>query len=66
MKEHRKPHLFRWPKHWQLDIPWFRGWLSLGWCWSREKRRNASPLVAYWSPDATPCHERAVGFMPTI
>lgn len=52
----RKAYLFRWHRHWQLDMPCASGWLSLGLSW----RYGVRP-IAYWSPDATPVHPRAKG-----
>jgi hypothetical protein len=62
----RKPYLFKWHRHWQLDIPLGRRWLCVGWCWSNNKHPAKSGLVLYWSPNATPSHPRAWGFRPTV
>lgn len=48
--------LFRWHRHWQLDIRLQRGFLCLGTNW-----RDRYQLIAYWSPDATPMHRLARG-----
>ena len=60
----RRPHLFRWYRHWQLDAPtWPVGWLSLGFKSERRSGTRFGPWrpVAYWSPDATPLHPQARG-----
>lgn len=54
----RRPHLFRWHQHWQWDVPFGRGWLSLGASW----RSGRIQPVAYWSPDATPSNPLARGW----
>lgn len=51
-----RPHLFRWWKRTQLDLPCHGGWLSLG-----LDRRDWWKPIAYWSPDATPAHPEAKG-----
>lgn len=49
-------YLFRWWRHTQLDVRLRSRYLSLGLDWRRAPR-----LIAYVSPDATPCHALARG-----
>lgn len=56
---HRRFRLYRWHRHTQLEVRCFGGFLCLGWAWRYARR----PIV-YWSPDATPCHQRKRGYYP--
>jgi hypothetical protein len=58
---HKRFILFRWWKHWQLDIRLSNRFLSIGLNW----REGVRP-VAYLSPDATPTHPMTRGWSPRV
>lgn len=53
---HRRFNFYRWYRHVQCEVRCRKGFLCVGWIW-----RHASRPVIYWSPDATPAHERVHG-----